>query len=145
MTGSISDGRCMRPVVSFGGMPTVALTKDTFKDAVEKGGIVLVDWWAEWCGPCRAFAPAYERASEKHPEAVFAKIDTDAERELAAAFQIQSIPTLMIFRDKILLFAQAGALPERVLEELIGKVAALDMDEVRRQIAEQQAAEAPPS
>jgi thioredoxin 1 len=120
-------------------MATVALTKDTFKDAVDKGGILLVDWWAEWCGPCRAFAPVYERASDKHPDAVFAKIDTEAERELAAAFQIQSIPTLMIFRDRVLLFAQPGALPEPALEELIGKVEALDMDAVRRQIAEQQA------
>jgi thioredoxin 1 len=125
-------------------MATVALTKDTFKGAVEQGGILLVDWWAEWCGPCRAFAPVYERVSEGHPDAVFAKIDTDAERELAAAFQIRSIPTLMIFRDRVLLFAQAGALPEPVLDELLGKIAALDMDEVRRQAAEQTAQGAPP-
>jgi thioredoxin 1 len=124
-------------------MATVALTKDTFKDAVEKGGILLVDWWAEWCGPCRAFAPLYDRVAEKHPDAVFAKIDTDAEQELAAAFQIRSIPTLMIFRDRVLLFAQAGSLPEPVLDELLGKVAALDMDEVRRQAAAQTPTDAP--
>jgi thioredoxin 1 len=120
-------------------MATIALTKDDFKGTVDKGGILLVDWWAEWCGPCRAFAPVYERVSEKHPDAVFAKIDTDAERELAAAFQIRSIPTLMIFRDRVLLFADAGALPESALEELLSKVEALDMDDVRRQIAERQA------
>src|SRR3982751_4246778 len=124
-------------------MATVALTKDSFKNAVEKGGILLVDWWAEWCGPCRAFAPVYDRVSEKHPDAVFAKIDTEAEQELAAAFQIRSIPTLMIFRDRVLLFAQAGSLPEPVLEELLGKVAALDMEEVRREAAAQRPPDVP--
>ena len=125
-------------------MATLALTKDNFKDAIEKGGIVFIDWWAEWCGPCKAFAPVYERVAEENPDITFAKIDTDKEQELAAAFGIRSIPTLMIFRDGIPLFAQPGALPQEALEELVQKVEALDMDEVRRSITEQQTAQQGP-
>jgi thioredoxin len=119
---------------------TLALTKDGFKDTIEKSGIVFIDWWAEWCGPCKSFAPVYDRVAEANPDVTFAKIDTDREQELAAAFGIRSIPTLMIFRDGIPLFAQPGALPQEALEELVRKVKGLDMDEVRRSIAEQQAA-----
>jgi thioredoxin 1 len=123
-------------------MATVALTTDKFKETIEKNGIVFVDWWAEWCGPCRAFAPIYEKVSEENRDITFAKIDTDKEQQLAAAFGIRSIPTLMIFRDGVPLFAQPGALPQSDLEELVGKVRALDMDEVRRTIAQRQASEA---
>jgi thioredoxin 1 len=113
---------------------TVELTKDTFEDTVVSNDMVLVDFWAEWCGPCRSFAPVYEKVSEEHSDIVFAKVDTEAERELAAYFNIRSIPTLMIFRDKIGIFAQPGALPEAALRDLIGQAQDLDMDEVRRQI-----------
>jgi thioredoxin 1 len=124
---------------------TLALTKENFKDTIEKGGIVFIDWWAEWCGPCKAFAPVYERVAEANPDMTFAKIDTDKEQELAAAFGIRSIPTLMIFREGIPLFAQPGALPQEALEELVQKIKALDMDEVRRSIAEQQATQQGPA
>ena len=116
-------------------MATVEITKDNFETTVERG-IVLLDWWAGWCGPCRAFAPTFEAASEKHQDLVFGKIDTDAQGELAGGFGIRSIPTLMVFRDNILIFEQPGVLPAPVLEELVGKVRALDMDDVRKQIAE---------
>jgi thioredoxin len=119
-------------------MPTIEINKDNFDATVEKG-IVLLDWWAAWCGPCRAFAPVFEQAADKHADIVFGKVDTDAQRELAGGFQIRSIPTLMVFRDGILVFEQAGALPGAVLEELIGKVRALDMDEVRKHVAEAEA------
>ena len=112
-----------------------------FKETVDQGGIVLIDWWAPWCGPCRSFAPVYEKVSEANLDVTFAKINTDEEQELAGAFQIRSIPTLMIFRDKVLLFAQAGALPQAALEELLGKVRSLDMEQVRADIARQAAEE----
>ena len=122
-------------------MATLALTTDDFKTTVEKGGILLIDWWAEWCGPCRAFAPVYEKVSGDNPDITFAKIDTEKEQQLAAALGIRSIPTLMIFRDGVPLFAQPGALPQSDLEELVRKVRALDMGEVRRVLAERQASE----
>jgi thioredoxin 1 len=121
-------------------MATRALTTEEFKDTVEKGGIVFIDWWAEWCGPCRAFAPVYDKVSEENPDVTFAKIDTDREQQLAQAFGIRSIPTLMIFRDGVPLFAQPGALSREDLEDLLRKVRALDMDEVRRVLGERQQA-----
>jgi len=115
--------------------PTVDLTTSTFFPTVKREGIALVDWWAAWCGPCRAFAPVYARVAARHPNIVFGKVDTEAEGALASAFQIRSIPTLMIFRDGILLFAQPGMLPESAIEELIARASELDMDEVRRKVA----------
>jgi thioredoxin 1 len=119
--------------------PTIDITEATFKDTVEKDGIVLIDWWAPWCGPCRAFAPTYEKVASKHPDVTFGKVNTEDEQGLAAAFEIRSIPTLMILRDRVMLFSQAGMLPEAALEDLIAQVRALDMDEVRTQIAKQDA------
>ncbi|MDE3206237.1 MAG: thioredoxin [Acidobacteriota bacterium] len=115
-------------------MATVALTKETFEETVSSNEMVFVDLWASWCGPCRMFGPVFESASERHDDIVFAKVDTEAEFELAGALGIMSIPTLMVFRDGILLYSQAGALPVPALEQLIAKVRELDMDDIRRQI-----------
>lgn len=119
-------------------MATVELTKDNFDQIVGGNNFVIVDYWASWCGPCQNFAPIYEEASEQHDDIVFAKVNTEEQQELAAHFQIRSIPTLMIFRDQIVIFSQPGMLPASAFEELIGKARELDMDEVRKQVAEQQ-------
>ncbi|MGN6608436.1 MAG: thioredoxin family protein [Jatrophihabitans sp.] len=121
-------------------MATLELTEQNFGAVIEREGIALVDWWASWCGPCRMFAPVFEAASTEHPDIVFGKVDTEAQRGLAGAARIMSIPTLMAFRDGILVFSQAGALPGQALEQLITAIRELDMTGVRRQVAEQGAA-----
>jgi len=119
-------------------MAVVDLTKDNFEQVVTSNPTVIVDFWAPWCGPCRGFAPVFERVAEANPDVVFAKVNTDEEQEIGAHFQIRSIPTLMVFREQIIVFSQPGALPQNALEQVVGKAKTLDMDEVRKQIAQQQ-------
>ena len=117
-------------------MTTIDLNAETFEQTVAGEGIILVDFWADWCGPCKMFAPVFEQAAAANPDVVFGKVDTEAHPELSASFRIRSIPTLMAFRDGVLVFEQAGALPGPALEQLVGAIKALDMDDVRRKIAE---------
>jgi len=119
-------------------MATVELTKDNFENTIQDNDIVIVDYWAEWCGPCKAFGPIFEKVAEGHPDVTFAKCDTEKEQALAGALQIRSIPTLMIFREGVLLFSQPGMLPEEALEELVTKTRELDMEEVKKKIAEEE-------
>ena len=121
-------------------MATVTLTNGNFEQVVTDNQFVIIDFWAPWCGPCRGFAPVFDAASEKHPDIVFAKLNTDEEQELGATFSIRSIPTLMIFREKVIVFSQPGALPGKQFEELIGKARELDMAQVHQEIADQKAA-----
>jgi len=120
----------------------IELTKDSLKDAIADNDIIVVDFWAPWCGPCRSFAPIYEKVAEAYPNACFAKVNTEEEQELASVFNIRSIPTLMVLREQIVIFTQAGALPEQGLMDLVEKVQSLDMDEVRKQITEAETTEA---
>jgi thioredoxin 1 len=121
-------------------MATMTLTKENFESTIGPEGIVLVDFWAAWCGPCRMFAPIFEQAAQDNPDITFGKVDTEAEPELAGAFGIMSIPTLMVFRDQVLLYSQPGALPKAALDDLISQARALDMEAVRAELATQQAA-----
>ena len=128
-------------------MAVVELTKDNFEQVITSNPTVIVDYWAPWCGPCRGFAPVFERVAEQNPDVVFAKVNTDDEQEIAAHFQIRSIPTLMVFREQIIVFSQPGALPQNALEQVVSKAKELDMDEVRQRIGKQESAQkgsAPP-
>jgi thioredoxin 1 len=118
-------------------MAVVELTKENFEQVVTSNPTVIIDFWAPWCGPCKGFAPVFERVAEEHPDVVFAKVNTDEEQEIAQHFQIRSIPTLMVFRDQIIVFSQPGALPQNALEQVVEKAKELDMQEVRQQISEQ--------
>ena len=122
-------------------MAVINVTEDTFRQTIESEGMVIVDAWADWCGPCKAFAPTFEKVAQEHPDATFAKLDTEANQQLSAALEIQAIPTLMAFRDGIMVFRQSGALPPAAFADLVNQVKALDMDDVRRQLAEQNAGE----
>ena len=119
-------------------MATIEMTKDNFEQTVNGNPIVIVDFWAPWCGPCRGFAPVFEKASEAHPDVVFAKVNSDEQQELAGAFNIRSIPTLMVFREKVILFQQAGALPGQALDQVLTQAKSLDMTKVHQEIAQQQ-------
>ena len=125
-------------------MAVVELTKENFEQVVTGNPMVIVDYWAPWCGPCRGFAPVFEKVAEANPDVVFAKVNTDEEQEIAAHFQIRSIPTLMVFKDQVIVFSQPGALPQGAFEQVVEKSKTLDMEMVRKQIAEQEAAEASP-
>ncbi len=122
-------------------MATVELTKDNLPEVIENSDFVIIDFWAPWCGPCQSFGPVYEEISEKYPDIVFAKVDTQAEQELAGQFNIRSIPTLMIFREQIIIYSEAGAMQGSAFEQLLTKAKGLDMDEVRKQIEEEQTAQ----
>ena len=121
-------------------MATIELNQENFQEVIEKNDFVIIDFWAPWCGPCQSFGPIYEEISAKYPEIVFAKVDTQSEQELGGTFNIRSIPTLMIFREQVIIYSEAGALPAAAFEKLIAQAQGLDMDEVRKQIAEEQAA-----
>lgn len=123
-------------------MATIELTKDNFRSHYEKGGVVVVDFWATWCGPCRSFAPVFERVAEMHPDVTFGKVDTEVEQDLAAHFEIRSIPTLLVIRDGVELYCEPGALSEAQLKELVQRATTLDMEEVRKKIADAEAKEA---
>jgi thioredoxin 1 len=125
-------------------MAVVELTKDNFEQVITTNPTVIVDYWAPWCGPCRGFAPVFEKVSEKNPDIVFAKVNTDDEQEIAAHFQIRSIPTLMVFREQIIVFSQPGAMPQGAFEQVVEKAKGLDMNEVRKQIADRESAAPPP-
>ena len=122
-------------------MATIELTNESFEKTVNENPMVIIDFWAPWCGPCRGFAPVYEKASEAHPDVVFAKVNTDEQQELAGSFGIRSIPTLMVFREKVILFQQAGALPGNALEQVISQAKSLDMAKVHAEVSSQQAAQ----